>query len=80
MSLPTNEQMVEYSGDIDDYLFEFCEKTELSFLEMSAIVLARLSHIAKDIGEHKEFIRLMNLAEYAIENLKIDEQPPSNLH
>lgn len=54
--------------EIDEILFNFVEKHELSFLDLTAIILARLSHVSYDLGTKEDFAQLLETAKYTVLN------------
>jgi hypothetical protein len=61
--------------EIDNLLFNFVEKHELSFLDLTAIILARLSHVSYDLGNKEDFAKLLDTAKYTV----LNESPLSNI-
>lgn len=72
--IPEDEVLLEISRQIDEYLFDICEKYEMPFLQVASITLARLGVIAKDIQEEQHLIRLMKMSEMHLNA----EQTPFN--
>ena len=56
------EKLEKISHEIDEYLINFSEKHDLVFLEMAAIILARMSHISYQIDDRKNFAKLLDTA------------------
>lgn len=56
------EKLEKMSHEIDEYLMDFSDKHDLAFLEMAAVILARLSHISYEIDSRENFAKLMDTA------------------
>ena len=71
--MTTDEEIGQWSSEIDELLFEFVEKHEIGFLDMAAIVLARLSHISREVEQHIDFAKLLLIAEHTVKNVEIPQ-------
>ena len=84
------EQLKALSGQVDDILFDFVEKNDITFLELCALVLARLSHVSRMIDEHEKFATLLRIAEHTVRTVEIEKydtpqddstiDPSTNIH
>jgi hypothetical protein len=65
------------SHELDEYIMDFSDKHDLAFLELAAVMLARLSHISYQVDERKNFARLMDTAIDTVLNSEPDDIKPS---
>jgi hypothetical protein len=54
-----NTMLEELSGDIDEMLFKWLTTYEIPGLNLTAVILARLTWLAKQGGYTNDFIRLL---------------------
>jgi len=55
-------ELEKISSDIDDTMLELVMKHKISFLEFTAIVLARLTHASIELELQESFSKLLNVA------------------
>lgn len=63
MNILNDKKLEDISYELDDYFFELCEKNEMPFMQLAALVLARLCVIAEDIEESHLLDRLLKLSQ-----------------
>ena len=76
----TDENIISVSHQIDDTIINLCEKNELAFLEVAALLIARLAHISVENQDHISLIRLMQMAERLIIDTEQRQKEKSSVH
>jgi hypothetical protein len=62
----TDKQLLEFSYEIDGLLLDSCIKYKIDYTVMTAVVLARIVAISRQINSEPETRRLLSLAQSSI--------------
>lgn len=55
----SDQQLIDLSMELDEYLYKTAEKYQVGGLSLSAIVLARLIRLNDEIESRKDFDKIM---------------------
>ena len=77
MDLENDGLLLDLSEEIDGALLEWIQTYELHPLNLSAIVLARLTRMAKETGTEDDYIKLL---EHPKEVIYMDDDKKDMLH
>ena len=75
-----DEQIGEIANKLEKTFMEVCKETNMTFIEMAAIALARLGAISNEIGEGDLFIKLLHFAERRMNDDSFDAASSNQVH
>jgi len=74
-----NESLIELSYDIDDRLMEYCLKYEIPPLQLTSIILARLTHLNESANMKQKFGELITVLGHDLINGKYNKETKSTI-
>ena len=78
--LPDEEQFGDMAQEIDEFFADLCIKNKIDPLSCSAVIFARISRIATELGYMDEHIQLLESIAEKCKGLSIGDVDTSVVH